>query len=217
MKRYFDGATVSLSSFSDRKWLIYILVLAVFSCGLLLGSVSSNNLDKTKYLELNQYINDFLVRANDISFEPAKMARNAAINNMITVAAIYFLGLTVIGLPIVLGVLFVRGFVIGFAVCFLTRDMPVSGLLFTLAAIFPHNLIYIPAICVGSASSIMFTVLLWKRNFNSGITIWPRLIKYTGIMAAVFVVALGAGLVEGYITPVFTKMAAAFISGRYLR
>lgn len=196
-------------------WPVYIIILAVFVCGLTVGSVSAGRMDTSKSEELSLYIKDFMQNAQGASFESARMARSAMINNSITVAAIYILGLTVIGMPVTLAILFVRGFVIGFAVGFLTRDLSAGGLLLTAAAILPHNLLYIPAICFGTSSSVMFGLLLWKRNFDTGIAIWPRLLKYTGVMTMVLLVSLGAGLVEGYITPQFTKMAAGFISNGF--
>jgi len=196
-------------------WPAYLIILAVFACGLTAGSMSAVRMDKSKSEELSAYIQDFMQKAEGVSFESARMARNAMINNSITVAAIYVLGLTVIGMPVTLAILFVRGFVIGFAVGFLTRDLSMGGLLLTAAAILPHNLLYIPAMCFGTASSVMFGLLLWKRNFDTGIAIWPRLLRYTGVMTVVLLVSLGAGLVEGYITPQFTKMAAGFISSGF--
>lgn len=193
-------------------WPVYLTVLLVLAAGLLVGSMSAGRLDKSKSQELSVYVRDFIQKVDGVDFQSSKMARNAMINNVITVAAIYILGLTVIGIPVTLAILFVRGFVIGFAAGFLTDDMSVRGVLLTAATILPHNLLYIPAVSFGAASSIMFGILLWKRNFDSGVPVLPGLIKYTGIMCVVLLLSLGAGLVEGYVTPHISKMAAGFIS-----
>ncbi|MFZ5652262.1 MAG: stage II sporulation protein M [Bacillota bacterium] len=201
-----------LTSAISGGWPVYLTVLLVLAAGLLVGSMSAGRLDKSKSQELSVYVRDFIQKVDGVKFQSSQMARNAMINNVITVAAIYILGLTVIGIPVTLAILFVRGFVIGFAAGFLTGDMSVRGVLLTAAAILPHNLLYIPAVSFGAASSVMFGILLWKRNFDSGVPVLPGLIKYTGIMCVVLLVSIGAGLVEGYVTPHITKMAAGFIS-----
>lgn len=193
-------------------WPVLLVVLVVFSCGLLFGSVSSSRIDQAKSEDLKSYVGEMVRNAGGVSFDSSRMARGAMVNNMITVAAIYVLGLTVIGMPVTLAILFVKGFVMGFAVCFLTRDLSLGGVLLTAAAVLPHNLLYIPSICVGAASSLMFSILLLKRNFNTAVRILPGLVSYTAVMLVVLLAMLGAGLVEGYVTPAFTRMAAGAVS-----
>lgn len=193
-------------------WPVFLVVLVVLASGLLVGSMSANRMDGSKAEELSAYINDFVRKVDGVNFESSRMAKNAMINNTLMMAAVYVLGLTVIGIPVTLAILFVRGFVIGFAVGFLTRDMSLGGALLTVAAILPHNLVYLPALCFGAASSLLFSLLLLKRNFNTSIRIWPGFLRYTAIMAGVLLVALGAGLIEGYITPAFTKLAAGVLT-----
>lgn len=204
-----------LASILAGSWPVYLAVLVVLSCGLLAGSMSASRMDKSKSDELSVYVREFVQKVEGIDFESDRMARNAMVNNAIMVAAIYVLGLTVIGMPVTLAILFVRGFVIGFAVGFLTRDLSLGGVLLTIAAILPHNLFYLPAVCIGAASSLTFSSVLLKRNFNTAVRIWPGFLKYTAVMSAVLLITLGAGLVEGYLTPYFTKLAAEAISSGY--
>jgi stage II sporulation protein M len=199
------------------NWPVYLLVLLVFSIGVLAGSFSAVHMGNDKAGELGQYVANFVKNVPTVNFEPATMARSAVKNNIITVVSIYVLGLTMIGIPFILAILFVRGFVIGFAVSFLTRDMSLQGFLFTLASVLPHNLLYIPAVYMASASAVIFAVILWRRNFNGAVAILPRLLGYTGLMVAVLAVAVAAGLVEGYLTPTLTKLVSGFIASHLSR
>lgn len=189
-----------------------ITVIIVFSLGLVLGAVSVNRLGDKQAVELSQYMQGFVQQIGEIEPDSQRMARNALINGSVMVTAIYLLGLTVIGMPIVLAILFARGFVLGFAVGFLIRDLEAGGVLLALVSVVPHNMLYVPALLIGVASSLSFGLLLLRRNFNSNILVWPNFIRYTGIMALVLVVVLGAGVVEVYVTPWFTKLAADVIS-----
>lgn len=212
MKDFDRRSPGSLAAVILNGWPVFLVVLLVLASGLLVGSMSASRMDKAKSEELGTYIRDFVQTAEGVNFESDRMAKEAMVNNAIMVAATYVLGLTVIGIPVTLAILFVRGFVIGFAVGFLTGDMSGQGLLLTAAAILPHNLIYLPAFCAGTSFSLMFSMLLLKRNFNTTVRICPGFIKYTAVMAGVLAVTLAAGLVEGYVTPAFTKLAAGLIS-----
>ncbi|MCL5057310.1 MAG: stage II sporulation protein M [Actinobacteria bacterium] len=214
MKGYQSRGRFKLISMLAGNWTVYLLVLLVFSCGVLAGSFSSAGMDSKKAGELSEYIGNFVKNVESVNFESSKMAIVAVKNNIIMVVSIYALGLTMIGIPFILAILFARGFVIGFAVSFLTRDLSLQGFLLTIAAVLPHNLLYIPAVFMAAVSAVMFAVVLWKRNFNSGVAILPRLVSYTGLMLIVLTVAVAAGLVEGYATPYFTKIASVFLSSR---
>jgi len=61
---------------------------------------------------------------------------------------------------------------------------------------------------VGVASSLAFGMLLLKRNFNTRLPVLPNYVMYTTIMLVVLAVTLGAGMVESYVSPWLTKMAA---------
>ncbi len=215
MYAYERRQPAGLASLPAGSWPACLLVLLVLSGGLLAGAMYAGRLDYSKSAELSFYIKSLLHKAGETNFESFSMARSAMINNTITVASIYVLGLTIIGMPVTLAILFARGFAIGFASGFLTRDLSLGGVLLTAAAILPHNLFYIPAICIGTAYSLIFSTVLLKRYFDTSIKIWPGFLKYTAVMSAVLMISLGAGLIEGYVTPYFTKAAAEAISSGY--
>ncbi len=197
-----------------KAWPVISVVLLVLIAGLIMGSLAAGRMDNTKSQDLSLYLRDFIQQVPGINFEPAKIARNSMVNNVIMTTAIYILGLTVIGIPLILAIIFMRGFTIGFAIGFLAKDLSFSGLLLTLAAILPHNILNYPALCIGASASIMFSVLLLKRNFNTSIKIWPNLVAYTLIMSGILVLTLASSVVEGYITPLLTKIAAGMINSR---
>ncbi|MCL6611019.1 MAG: stage II sporulation protein M [Peptococcaceae bacterium] len=218
MTGYQKNAPGRLASVILNGWPVFLAVLLVLVSGLLVGSMSAGRMDRAKAEDLSNYIRDFVQKVGEVNFDPARIAKSAMINNAITVAAMYILGLTVIGIPVTLAILFVRGFVIGFTVGFLTGDMSLGGVILTLSAVLPHNLLHLPAVCFGASASVMFSLLLLKRNFDTAVRIWPGLIRYTAVMGFVLAVTLGAGLVEGYITPAITRLAAGLIvSGQGLR
>ncbi len=204
-----------LLSVITGMWPILLLISVILISGLLMGSLAAGKLDHAQSQDLSIYLKEFIQKVSGINFDSAKIAKNSMINNTIMIAAIYVLGLTVIGIPLILTILFVRSFIIGFAVGFLTKDLSLGGILLTISAILPHSILSLPALCIGSSASVMFSVLLLKRNFNTSVKIWPNLITYTMIMVGVLAITLVSGLVEGYITPIFTKIAADLIISRF--
>lgn len=200
-------------NFILQSWPYLLPTLLILSLGIAAGAVSVERLDEKQLGEVSSYLQGFIRELGDFNPDAQRALRNAMINGAVMVGAIYVLGLTVIGMPFTLAILFARGFVLGFAVGFLVRDMSGGGILMAMVSVVPHNLLYVPALMVGVASSLSFGVLLLKRNFDSRVPILPNFIRYTAIMAGVLMVILAAGVVESYLSPMLTKMAAEALQG----
>ena len=69
---------------------------------------------------------------------------------------IWLLGISVIGLPGVLALDFMKGVLMGFAARLLAMEMDGGGMLLALAALVPHNALAVPALMVASVSAIRF-------------------------------------------------------------
>ncbi|MGE5454523.1 MAG: stage II sporulation protein M, partial [Methylocystaceae bacterium] len=110
------------------------------------------------------------------------------------------LGLTVIGVLLVLPLIFFKGYCVGYTVYTLSRAHNDTSMGLALTAVLPHNLIYIPCLVVMAAAALRFSVALFSPERN-GNTIIKSLLAYVIIMLlAGGGIWLGA-LVECRVTP----------------
>lgn len=198
------------TTYLKQIWPFYLVVLAAFGLGILLGSLGVNTLPQGQTHALQGLIESFLVQAPDLNPDRAQMAMAALGHNLFWGAAIYICGLTIICLPLILAFIFTRGFTLGFTVGFLSQGAG-EGTAVALISMLPQNILFIPALIIGGAASLSFSLLLLRRFFNSGTRIWPSFAGYTAIMMGVLVVFALAALTEAYITPDITRYAASFL------
>jgi stage II sporulation protein M len=196
-----------------QSWPLYLIVIIIFSLGILLGSLGVNTLREDQTTELHRYLQSFLAQAAELNVDRTQMVRGALYDNLLTAAIMYILGLTVICLPLMLAFIFIRGFILGFTVCFLTMDRELQGLLVILVSMLPQNLFFIPAMIIGGTASLSFSLLLIKRFFNSQTRVWPAFAAYTLIMAGVLAAFALAALMEAYVTPELTRFVASLTAG----
>ena len=196
-----------------KSWPLYLIVIVVFSVGILFGSLGANTLQADQTQELHQYLQSFLSQAAQLDIDKGQAAKGALYDNIIVVVVMYFLGLTIICLPLVLAYIFIRGFILGFSIGFLTMDKELHGFLVILVAMLPHNVFFIPAMIIGGTASLSFSILLIKRFFNSRTIIWPAFLSYTLIMLGVLAAFVLAALTEAYVTPGFAKYSASLFAG----
>ncbi|WP_066637503.1 stage II sporulation protein M [Desulfolucanica intricata] len=195
-----------------KSWPFYGIVFLVLCLGITVGSLTANGLGGLQASELQDYLERFLEQVPGIKINNIDLMQTSVVNNILLLVIVYFLGLTVIGIPIMLALIFARGFILGFAVGFLFKEKALRGIILAFAAILPQNLLYIPALIIGGGTALAFTLLLIKRNFDSSIKIWPGFLYYNCIMLVVFAIALGSSMIEAYVTPFLTKFVTRLIS-----
>ncbi|MEW5953049.1 MAG: stage II sporulation protein M [Bacillota bacterium] len=194
-----------------RTWPLIILVLVVFSLGVALGAMGVRGLPGQEVDKMNEYINSFISSAVDLEADGAGVLLNSLFDSIVVVVFLYLLGITVIGIPVILAFILMRGYILGFALYFLITEMSARGLLLSLTSILPQSLIFVPALLVGGVTSLWFSLLMVNRFMDSRVRIGSSFVKYTLVMAGVFAAAAAAAAVESYVTPWLTRSAAGII------
>lgn len=79
---------------------------------------------------------------------------------------LFVLGLSVIGLPAVWILLFLKGMVVGFSVGFIVNQLEMKGLFLAALSIAPQNLLVIPIYIVAGSLSMIFSLTLLGKLFS---------------------------------------------------
>ena len=122
---------------------------------------------------------------------------------------IWMLGLSVIGLPFVMALDFLKGVLLGFSVGLIVREMSWHGVGLSLAAVAPQNLLVIPALIIASVSASRFAYFVVReRLFRRKGNMLPPFVAHTAVAAAMLVVLCAASLYEAYVSPLVIERIA---------
>lgn len=185
-------------------WRVCFVVCACFTVGAVIGGWAATGLEADTVSDLQHYIRSLLMASETGS--AVESIREGVIDHLFVFGAMYVLGLTVIGAPVVLGILFVRGFAFGFAAWFVLAAGEL-GAGVALLSLLPHNILLLPALLAAAAASLSFTVLLINRGFNNRIRVWSGFVRYTVSIIAAGMVAATAAVVEHTVTPCLLQLA----------
>ena len=95
----------------------YSIVMIIFLIGLIFGVIFVNNAGNSQINEITSYINDFVGNLkNNIEINKAQLLKDALISNFLLALELWFVGSTVIGMPIVYGMIAYRGFCLGYTI-----------------------------------------------------------------------------------------------------
>ena len=145
----------------------YILVLLLFIIGIFLGVFFINHMEETPKAEVTEYMNTFISNMKEVeNLDYMGLLRNSIGQNILLAVILWFFGTTVIGIPIVFGLVLYRGFCLGYtiSVCITIMGIP-KGILFVLILLLLQNILFIPAIIALAVSGFkLYKSIIKDRN-----------------------------------------------------
>ncbi|SHI56320.1 stage II sporulation protein M [Geosporobacter subterraneus DSM 17957] len=192
---------------------IYFIVILFFVVGISSGAFTVKALSDQHKGELISYMQNFFQVLNQSTFDAFSVLKQSLVNNLQTGILTWILGVTIIGIPLILLIIVIRGFIIGFTVGFLIEQMGIKGFLFCVFAILPQNLFIIPGIIIIAVIAVSFSVMLIKSKLNKNyqVDMVRQFVLYSTIVAAVFLVILLGSFIEAYITPIFMRFISQYM------
>ncbi|MGE5581113.1 MAG: stage II sporulation protein M [Bacillota bacterium] len=198
-----------IEDYFQERIFLWALVLILFCMGLLFGVLAAGVLDKHQKTDLMIYINQGL---HGDFIQNQVYTRQIIIANIQMVFFLFFMGISVIGVPLALLLIFTRGFILGFSSGFLLQTMGAKGFFLTLVGIVPHNLLLIPALFLMVVAVMDCAAALTKLRFSKKqVAIGPELMKCSVLTLIVLAIMVLAGFIQGNISPVITAWFAKFI------
>lgn len=201
------GSTLSLLR-NHIKLLVFTCVL--FVVGIIFGTLVVGALSSEQKLSLFSTTQHFFSAVNDHQLANSTvMTWQAISSNLKLLGLIWILGLSIIGMPVIVAVLFLQGFFIGFTVGFLVDQFASKGLLFSIMAVLPQNLLMTPALILASVAGIVFSTMLVKSRFAGQVgrlSLSNQFLRYTAVILVMGMLMVGAGLMEGYVSPLLMRL-----------
>ncbi|MBB3127593.1 stage II sporulation protein M [Paenibacillus sp. SSG-1] len=189
--------------------ILYIFVAVLFLVGVIFGALMVNALSLEQQQDLGRYLGNFFVTVNQgaEAGQPAHSYWDIAGLHLKWVGLIWILGLSVIGLPGILILDFLKGVLVGFTVGYLVGQFSWHGLLFALVSVAPPNLLIIPVLIVCSVSAIAFSLHIIKNRvmLQRPGNITRPFASYVGMTLVMGLIMLGISSFETWVTPTMMR------------
>jgi len=172
----------------------YFIVAIIFIVGVFLGVMFVNQAKDKNDIEkyINTYVDETKAIQNGDYFSELK---NEIKNNITLVLLLWFAGTTIIGIPIVLGIILFRGFCLGYTIASCVYVLGrIKGLIFILITILLQNIIFIPAIMILGVSSIKLYKSIVKDRRKGNIKL--SIIKHSVISAMILIALIISSIIK---------------------
>lgn len=181
----------------ENIWKISRFLLLLLFAGIIFGFLFSLLPPKDQITGLEQYLtgyfSDFMKDkgSNDVSIPSILLSDGKWI------LLFFILGISVVGSPFILLLVFIKGTMLGFTLSTLLLLFKEKGALFFLFSVLPQNLLILPIyICMGSMSLSVAYYLFQNRILSARGQLKPILIPYVLFTLFFFLLAAFVGWYE---------------------
>lgn len=185
----------------------YLILLILSTIGIISGIIFIFTISKQDKLTIVEYMNNFFTGIQENKLNYTSCLFNSLLNNILYITIIFLLGISIIGFPIIITILFFKSFIIGFSFSSIIYTYGLKGIINAIFYTFPHQVIYLLIIILLSFyalnfSSRLFRYLFLKKNINfKEITH-----KYLKIYLLALIITLILSLYETYISTYLLKL-----------
>lgn len=178
----------------------YLLIFVIFLIGIFMGVFIVNNYDESKINVISSYIEDFINNLKNIeNIEKNELIINSIKKNIFLAISLWIAGTTVIGMPVVLIIIGMRGLSLGYTISVCTYSLGLGkGILFNVITLLLKNIVFIPAILTLGISSIRLYKSIIKDRRRENIKI--EILRHTIISLLMIGVLIVASIIENVIS-----------------
>lgn len=142
----------------NKKLFIFLIVISLIA--LISGSLLVVLLDKTDKEIVTNYLTNFIDNISKNKIEYKSTLINSLISNIALILGIWLLGISVIGIPIIIFLYFTQIFTFGFALGTLILNYKFKGIILAFIYTFPNYLILFSTLLVLVSYSIILSIKL---------------------------------------------------------
>lgn len=178
----------------------YIIVSLILLIGIILGVFFVNNMNETQQQEVQNYLTVFTNSLKEGSqIDTGILLKQSISNNLFFTIFMWFVGSTVIGIPIVIGMVAFRGFCLGYSISASVAIWGTGkGILFFAVSMLLQNIIFIPCMLGLTVSGIKLYQSIMKDKRKENIKF--EIFRHTIFSLFILFSLLFSSLIETYIS-----------------
>lgn len=189
----------------NKKLFLFLSIL--FVIGLIAGSVFSLTINETDSSLVTNYLKNYLnsITNNEINLLDSFISTISS--DILLIVAVWLLGFSVIGIPIILILFFYKSFVFGFTIGSILINYKVKGILLSIIYMIPHHIIKILLLMIlviyaYSISIKILNAILKKKEISfSRVTT-----TYLILLGIILSISLFLSLYSSFVVPKLIKL-----------
>lgn len=189
----------------NKKMLMCMLIMTII--GVISGSVFYYVLSSTDKTTVSQSVIEFFDNIQNNQIDYGNSLKTGLITNLVYIFVIWLLGISIIGLPLILVLYFFKTFTLGFTLISIISNYAFKGVLYSFIYIFPHNVINILSFAFLSVYAIICSFNTTSSFFKKeAVDFKPIISKYRYILIITILIVILSSLYQTFVMPTIIKV-----------
>lgn len=194
----------------QKRIIVFLLIIALI--GLICGSFFITLLNKTDQELVKTYIETFINNINTNKLNYLDAFKNTLVTNSIYTIVIWLLGISIIGIPIIILMYFTKLFIISFSVSAFILKYQLKGVLLVLTYVFPHHIINFLIYTLLMIYATKFSYILINSIIKKKTIHFKNIMNnYLIILGICIVVLILTSLYETFAVPYILKQVISLV------
>lgn len=194
----------------DKNLSIFLFVLLIV--GIISGSIFASILNSSDKILVNEHLNSFLTSIEQNNLDYFSTFKNNLGQELLNTIIIWLLGISVIGLPIIIIMYFSTNFILGFTIGCIISTFKFKGCLFALIYTFPFEIINILVLMLLVMYSMSFSFkMIYSVIKKKTIDFKLMINKYLIILIISIITNIISVIYNSYLFPIILKSLITFI------
>lgn len=186
---------------------INIFIVSILILGVITGSIFIHIVDASDRELIINKITNFLGDINASNLNTFVSLKNSLLTNFTYVFIIWILGMTIIGIPLNVFLVYLKGFVLGFSLSSFIILYKFKGILLSVVYLLFGQIFNVFIILLLGIYSVMFTKKLLRQIFKDrNSIILPFFRKYIVILLISILASVVSSLLETFLFPTLIKL-----------
>ena len=194
----------------DKKIMTFLNVIAIV--GIIAGSIFMIVLSKNDKEKVLNSIRDFFDKLINNKFNFAGTLKNTLISNLLFSFIIWVIGISVVGVLIVIFIIFYKSFTLGFTISSIIYTYSIKGALLAHIYVFPNLVINLLVLLYLSSYSIKLSIILIKSILKKDNLNFKAFINnYSKVFLISIIFLIVTSLYESFISPIILRYFAQLL------
>ncbi|KGK89037.1 MULTISPECIES: stage II sporulation protein M [unclassified Clostridium] len=191
----------------ENFWLYVISLICIFT-GMVLGVYTVKYMGEIYKTDLISYFQGFTEYLNTENLNYKGVFLNTIRSNIPFILFIWLLGMTMVGIPVILIIGIIKGYTLGFTISFIINSVGLKGIGIAIFGVIIQNIIYIPCMIIASVLAMEFSLNFLKERIDRRVkeNIWIKMLSYSCSFLAIIAVMFVGFFMEAYIIPNILKI-----------
>lgn len=200
------------SNYLQENITLYIFTIVLFIMGIVLGSYLIYSLSGSQKQEILSTLNLFFSDINNLELNTQIAFREILYENIKYLLIIWFLGLSIVGMPLIFIIIYLKGLVVGFTISFFIFEMNWRGLLVAIIVIIPQNILIVPVLIIAGVSGVRFSISLIKSRKDKNFSYLHSFKTYLLISLMLVGILVIASSFEAFVSPSLMRGVGAWLN-----